>query len=156
MSKPVNKTDFWKDRLKNASVLHHSVYITSPKDWDFLNKEHTKILEPYKDKKVLDAGCGYGRWADFFSNYKGVDLSPDLIDKAKALYPNKDFMVGLLEDLPFKDKEFDMSFCVSIKHMIIANLGEEQWNKMFKELQRVSKEVLILEYTDPHIYEKYN
>lgn len=103
--------------------------------------------------RVLDAGCGYGRSSVYFDDYVGVDFSPDFIAKAKSKYPGKTFIQGNLKELPFKDKEFDWAFCISIKKMIIDNLGEEEWSKMQKELSRVAKKVLILEYEDPEPFE---
>ena len=153
MSKPVDKEHFWKWRLKEARELRHSVYLTSETDWNHITAAHKVILQPYKDKKVLDAGCGYGRWSEFFSNYVGIDLSPDFIDKAKELYPEKEFITGRLEKLPYKDNEFDMAFCVSVKNMIVGQLGESAWEKIEKELMRVSKELILLEYTNPSEYD---
>lgn len=157
MSLPVNKEGFWKARLKEAekhNVIHYSVYLTNHNDWKKIADAHKKILEPYKDKKVLDAGCGYGRSSEWFNDYIGVDLSPDLIEKAKELYPDGDFRVGRLEELPFKDNEFDLAFCVSVKAMVIGQLGEEKWIPIEKELKRVAKKVILLEYTNPEKYEE--
>ena len=149
MSNPVNKEDFWKWRIENAKELHHSVYLTSEEDWRNIEKAHKEIVEPYKDKKVLDAGCGYGRSSEWFTNYLGVDFSPDFIELAKSKYPDKEFMEADLKDLPFKDNEFYVAVCVSIKNMIVGQLGGEVWDKMEKELLRVAKEVVLLEYTNP-------
>jgi ubiquinone/menaquinone biosynthesis C-methylase UbiE len=154
MSKPVNKEDFWKWRLNEAPELRHSVYLTNEQDWKHINDTHEELLRPFKDKRVLDAGCGYGRWSDFFGNYTGIDFSPDFIDKAKELYPHKSFVKANLKDLPYGDNEFDMAFCVSVKEMIVGNLGTAEWELMFNELQRVAKKVLLLEYTNPEQYEE--
>lgn len=160
MGKAVDKLDFWKDRIAMAkkNKEHYSVYITDFKDWDRLNTDHEAIFtkEIKKEDRVLDAGCGYGRSSIYFDNYVGVDFSPDFIELAQKKFPDKEFWVADLKDLPFKDQEFDVSFCVSIKHMIVDNLGEEEWNKMFKELKRVSKKVLLLEYTDSKDYESWS
>lgn len=151
MRKPVNKEDFWKWRLNEAekSRLYYSVYLTNEQDWKHIEDTHKGIMEPYKDKKVLDAGCGYGRASEWFSNYTGIDFSPDFIDKARELYPDKTFLKEDLKNLPFKDNEFDVAFCISIKEMIIGNLGEAEWEKMENELKRVAKKVILLEYTNP-------
>lgn len=149
--KPVTTEEFWKQRIidsKNYGDIHHSVYISPNSLWKQIEEIHKKILLPYVDKKVLDAGCGYGRASQWFTNYTGVDLSPDLLEKARGFYPNKNFIQGRLEKLPFKDKEFDMAFCISIKAMIIGNLGEAVWQPMEEELKRVAKEVIILEYEE--------
>lgn len=157
--KHVDKIEFWKERIEQAKKgrEHYSVYITSKGDWDTLNNEHEKILEMEisKSDKVLDAGCGYGRWASFFSpeQYVGVDFSPDFIALARQKNPDHVFVQSTLESLPFEDGEFDVAFCVSIKEMITSNLGAEVWSRMEDELRRVAKKVLVLEYTSPEEYE---
>lgn len=155
MNKPVNKLEFWKERIDHAQKEHYSVYVTGENDWKRINKAHEEIFE--KEVKgtdrVLDAGCGYGRWANRFSNYVGIDFSPDFIAKAKNNFPDKDFRVMDMKKLDFKDKEFDVAFCVSIKKMIVDNLGWDEWNLMQKELERVSKKVLLLEYENPFPYD---
>lgn len=157
MSKSVTKISFWKDRIRGAVKRHFMVYVTSDGDWQRINYEHEKILktEIKKTDKVLDAGCGYGRWAKLFSmeNYTGVDLSPDFVEMAHLENIGYKFLEGRLESLPFQDGEFDVAFCVSIKEMIIDNCGQELWDAMQKELKRVAKKLLILEYTSPDLYE---
>lgn len=159
MSKPVNKTDFWRDRIKEAlnkcNDIRYSVYYTGRDDWNKLNSVHKDALSKLIPKKanVLDAGCGYGRWSEHFDKYTGIDFSPEFIEKAKELYPDKKFLVADLNKLPFKDGEFDWAFAVSVKVMIVNNLGQEAWEPMEKELKRVAKKVIFLEYSDPHIYE---
>lgn len=158
MSKPVDKKEFWKERIEKAkhSREHNSVYITSDGDWNYLNNVHKEILSRFNHLKVLDAGCGYGRWSELFKDYVGVDFSEDFIDLAKSKYPDKTFLVADLKSLPFADNEFDMAFCVSIKEMIKGNLGGEVWEQMEKELKRVARMVLLLEYTNPEQYEVLN
>lgn len=154
----VHKVEFWKDRLDEAkkyNKLHWSVYLANDSLWENLNAAHKKIFAELipRDARVLDAGCGYGRWSEYFDSYVGVDFSPDFISTGKELYPDADLRVADLYKLPFEDKEFDWAFCVSIKHMIIGRRGYAEWSKMEKELLRVSKKVLILEYTNYDEYE---
>ena len=157
---PVDKIEFWKQRISDANKRGHkfwTVYVTKESDWAYINEEHGKILERETNEgdRVLDAGCGYGRWAELFdpATYVGIDFSPDLIQMAKEDFPDYNFQVGDLRKLKFKDKTFDVAFCVSIKEMIINNCGQEMWDEMEDELRRVAKKVLILEYTDPDIYD---
>lgn len=155
MSKPVNDIQFWKKRIETAQSEHYSVYVIHEQGWKRINDIHNQLFDEIipKDAKVLDAGCGYGRWSEKFNNYVGVDFSPDFIDKAKGKYPNKTFIQADIKNLPFRDQEFDFAFCVSIKKMIVDNLGEEDWLKMENEIKRVAKKLLVLEYEDPKPFE---
>jgi ubiquinone/menaquinone biosynthesis C-methylase UbiE len=154
-NKPIDKPEFWKQRIDTAQQEHFSVYVIEKNGWNLINQIHKKIILDNipKDANVLDAGCAYGRWADLFENYIGIDLSPDFIKLAEGKHKDKKFLVGNLKNLPFVDKEFDWSVCVSIKKMVIDNLGDEEWNKIEKELKRVSKKILILEYEMPLEFE---
>lgn len=155
MSKPIDKVEFWKERIDTAVKPHYSVYVVHEAGWKRINEVHQSLFDRYipKDAKVLDAGCGYGRWADNFENYTGVDFSPDFVAWAKKERPNKIFLQADLANLPFEDKEFEWAFCVSIKRMVQSNLGENAWDKMQNELLRVSEYLLVLEYEDPNEYE---
>lgn len=159
MTQPVDKLDFWKDRIADSKrggrYENYSVYIANPRHWAHIEEIHNGLLGKLipADAKVLDGGCAYGRFSPLFDNYVGIDFSPDFIEEAKKKYPNKDFRVADLKDLPFKDQEFDFAVLGSIKAMIIGNLGQEEWDIMENELRRVARKVIILEYTDPEIYE---
>ena len=151
MNKGVDKEQFWKDRLERAKKLgelQYSVYEMERSKWNGLAEIHKTIVRRHvkPGDRVLDAGCGYGRASEWVENYVGVDFSPDFIEEARALYPDKVFIQADLRELPFEDKEFDLAFCVSIKQMIVANMGMGEWLKMEKELKRVAKKVLELEY----------
>lgn len=157
MQKPVNKIEFWKDRLdqsKKDGYLHYSVYLANPTLWKKINDSHKKVIEEHikPEDNVLDAGCGYGRLSELFDKYLGVDFSPDFIAEARKLYPHKQFIVGDLKDLPLENGQFDWAVLVSIKNMIVGNLGEDEWLKMQKELKRVCKKLLILEYGEMEDY----
>lgn len=157
-NKPVQEEQFWRGRLRSAKEhgdVRYSVYLTSRDDWRHLNQTHKDIIDKLikPEDNVLDAGCGYGRASEWIENYTGIDLSPDLIEHAKRMYPDKDFIVGSLKQLPYQDNEFDWSICISIKAMIIGNCGKEEWDIMLKELKRVAKKVLVLEYTNPQDHE---
>lgn len=145
--------EFWKGRISSSPVLRHSVYRCDEIDWQRINQHHHHMLNKHidvKKDKVLEAGCAYGRWSYLFSNYTGVDISPDFIKLAQESYPDNadNFLVGDLRNLPFDDDTFDWCFLVSIKGMIIREMGKDVWDSMETELIRVSKKILILEYSN--------
>lgn len=143
---------FWKKRLddaKKAGHIQYSVFLANDAHWEKLYRAHVKVLEKLIDQskdKVLDAGCGYGRLAPLFANYTGIDFAPCFVEEAERLYPAKRFMEADLRKLPFKDKEFDWGLLVSVKHMIIGNMGIDAWMPMENEMRRVCKKVIVLEY----------
>lgn len=152
MKDPVMNPSFWKERLKNSQQLRHSVYICNDFDWEEINSHHYNMLNNtinVKNDKVLEAGCGYGRWSPLFRKYTGVDISPDFIQLAKEKYPmhSDNFICGDIRNLPFKDNFFDWCFTISTKEMIIREINLDTWIEMENELKRVSKNILILEYS---------
>ena len=149
------KIDFWKERIKQAGkYLNYIYYQAGSLTWNEIEKVHKEIIKKEKVKgKILDAGCGHGRISQWFNDYTGVDFSPDLIEIGKRENPDKRFIQADLKKLPFEDKEFDWAICISMKHMVIRDSGQEEWDKMEKELKRVSKKILILDYSSPSEYE---
>lgn len=74
-------------------------------------------LIPYrKDDKLLDYGCGFGRFYTWFSQkcvYFGIDISEAMIRECISRYPEaKDsFLVAEGEKLPFRDGYFNVIIC---------------------------------------------
>lgn len=156
MFNAVNKTEYWRERLKSAERLgrrYMSVYCTTEKDWDNICKAHKEICDKFVKGKVLDVGCGYGRLSEWFDDYTGIDFSEDFINKAKELYPDKKFEIKNAKNTGYKDKEFDWAICISIKGMIERELGSLEWAKIEYELKRIAKNILLLEYTNPQRHE---
>jgi len=62
--------------------------------------------------RVLDCGCGAGRFArmaaDRGASVAGIDAADELIAIAAARTPEADFRVGDLESLPWPDESFDV------------------------------------------------
>ena len=73
-------------------------------------------LEPFRStlngKRVLDLGCGEGRYARKMSAagalVTGVDPVPEFIERARQLDPAGDYRVCRAEDLPLEANSFDV------------------------------------------------
>ncbi len=100
-----------------------------------------KFLFDYakKNEKVLDVGCGSGRFAEYLKHisYTGVDFSKNLINEAKKRFPNQKFIVGDVLSLAFKDNSFDKIYSIAVLHQIPK---EEYRVKALSEIKRVLKE----------------
>jgi SAM-dependent methyltransferase len=59
------------------------------------------------DGCILDVGCGPGQVAGYLAargaKVSGLDLSPDMIEQARATYPAVEFAVGDMFALPYAD-----------------------------------------------------
>lgn len=92
-----------------------------------------QYIQPKQNESLLDVGCGTGVSTQFNCNCTGIDPSEKLIDIAKQSYPNKKFLVGKAEELPFPDKSFD--YVISLT--AVQNFDDVK--KSISEIKRVAK-----------------
>ncbi len=89
-----------------------------------------ELVERYgRGGDVLECGCGTGllleRFAAFAKSAHGIDLSPGMLEKAKAR--GLDVTEGSVTDLPFDDESFDVTCSFKVLahvHDIGGALGE--------------------------------
>jgi SAM-dependent methyltransferase len=83
-------------------------------------------LVPEADGKALDVGCGEGRIARKLRklgyNVTGIDVAPQLIERARQSDPDGEYDVAAAEDLPFADS----SFSIVIAFNVLMNVDDPQ------------------------------
>ncbi len=90
-------------------------------------KDYIKIKNNYK---LLDIGCGTAISTNFFKcSTFGLDNSFNMLKQGRG-----DLVNGSAENLPFKDKAFDIILCVTSIH----NFGNPK--KAINEIKRVKKD----------------
>ena len=106
----------------------------------FYDRPNTLSLLPdITGKRVLDAGCGPGKYAEILlaqgAQVVGVDLSPKMIEEAIKRNGNQgEFRVyDLTKPLDYADEEFDVVLCPLVLEYIY------DWLPVFKEFYRVLK-----------------
>lgn len=85
-----------------------------------LIKDITKKLMLTKDHKLLDVGCGSGVFLSRLKNSAksvyGVDFSEKMIEIAKDIVNDGEFLVSQTKNLPFENNLFDRIICYSVFH----------------------------------------
>jgi ubiquinone/menaquinone biosynthesis C-methylase UbiE len=129
---------------ENYNLIAREFSATRRETWEELKF----LFEGLKEgEKVLDLGCGNGRWYKVFRekkvDYFGIDNSEKLIEIAKENFPDAKFFVGDALSLPFQDDFFDKVYSIALFHHIPS---ENFRIKALKEAKRVLRPggILIL------------
>ncbi len=95
---------------------------------------------------VLEVGCGTGRGYEALmrrlvlrpQGYVGVDVTPAMVERARAHYPEADLREGDVFDLPFADAAFGSVVCADV----LQHLPELE--RPVAEMLRVAREHVFL------------
>lgn len=120
-----------KDYRVFANELDHK-----PLDRDLLSR-FSKLTDG--QGKVCDLGCGPGQIAAYLkglgSNVIGVDLSENMIEEAKSLHDNIEFLAGDMFNLSFLNEEL----AGVAAFYSIVNIPLDRLRDAFLEIHRVLK-----------------
>lgn len=114
------------------------------------NKETVKNrFQNLTGLKVLDLGCGYGVYTDYFQSIGadviGVDGSEKMLKIAEKRYPHCTFeLCDISKKFPFENKSFDLVFC----NQVLMDI--EDIETVFSECYRVLKQNGIFYYSIVH------
>jgi len=101
----------------------------------------SRALEGRRLGKVLDFGCGTGRISAVIArssdHVTGVDISPDMVDRARELVqdPRIDFIAYDGDRLPFDDASFDAAVTVLVLQLYRDR--RDRFTSIAAELARV-------------------
>lgn len=104
--------------------------------------EDLRFLIDYTSSRdnVLDVGCGNGRLLEVLKNkkvnYFGVDNSQKLIEIAQKKFPEGNFKIADILNLPFPENYFDKVYCIAVLHHIPS---AEFKLRAFTEMRKVLK-----------------
>ncbi len=122
--------------------------------FDFQVRYFTKIQEKMRNEidftkynSILDIGCGTGALCKVFYDrgleVVGVDPSKGMLAQANKKLNNLLIKLSHIipgESLPFPEKSFDIVFTSYVAH----GLKKEERIKLYKEMKRLSKELVII------------
>lgn len=93
------------------------------------------LLAPPRD--VLDAGCGAGRFLPYLAergcHVEGIDLSPEMVRRARQDHPEFVTVTGSIAELPWPDGSFDGVF----SWYSTIHTPDEDVGQLIRELRRV-------------------
>jgi len=102
-------------------------------------------LDPLDDlAELVEVGCGGGYYSEILTDrypatrYRGLDLSPAMIELAHQLYPHREFVVGSAYDLPYEDR----SQAVVLDGVALIHMPD--WPKAIHEYARVARGNVVL------------
>lgn len=131
--------------LNSASEAYYekqNIYEIFSKAEDYPKKVDEFLKKNIKGGKILDAGCGSGKFLslleELVNEYVGIDLSKEQIKEAqtKINKSNSVLQVGDLEKLDFSDNSFDFIISPWVLGTITS---EEKRKNVIDELKRVLK-----------------
>jgi SAM-dependent methyltransferase len=89
-----------------------------------LATEFIRLLDPHAGRRALDVGCGPGALTALLVERLGVggvcavDPSESFIAAARARFPDLDVRHAAAEDLPFADRDFDLTVAQLVVHFM--------------------------------------
>ena len=126
----LRKLPAWREAVSHGLYPPETV-VLEPCVWRVLSE--MKLA----GKRCLDAGCGYGRFAEMMKrlggDIDGIDISEEMVSAAVGAGIRT--CLGDIEALPFKEQTFDFAF----SSLVLMTLTVRDVRAAFMELHRVLK-----------------
>lgn len=132
--------EYWPRRMKRSGKAYVA-HGNSSTAFDRQNQAFWDVLANHLpgDGRVLDFGCGVGRFAatlsENFQQYDGVDLNEGALEYAPDI-ENATFTYLVEDVLPFEDDTFDAAVSLTVIQHIVDPAAFDNW---MQELARVVK-----------------
>ncbi len=151
-----------KNLLKDSKAYYedNDYYEIFSKAEDYENKVSEYLDNVSKNKVVLDAGCGTGKFLKVLENnaskYIGIDLSQNQLSKARLKSQNNKskFICSNLSKIPLNSNSIDLVISSWVLGTI-TNIDER--NMVLSELKRILKydgQIILIENANNSEFEK--
>ncbi|OGS06484.1 MAG: hypothetical protein A2270_07305 [Elusimicrobia bacterium RIFOXYA12_FULL_51_18] len=118
-----------------------------------INNCATEPVTPYilkylpKDGRLLEAGCGSGRFVYYLNSlgYKitGLEVGDKMVDLVNQVYPHLDILRGDVRDLPFPDESFSGLLSLGVIEHIVEGM-ERPISEMWRVLKKGGYALVIV------------
>ena len=135
MDEKIEGKEYWK-RYNNYGLLESHPH----------RQELLKELKKLEFDSLLEIGCSYAPNLSLikkeYPNVKlaGIDINRDAILRAILRVEGAQLIVGDVNDLPFKDKSFD----IVLSDGVLVYVSPEEIDKVKSEMLRVARKAIIL------------
>jgi len=99
-----------------------------------LNDKKARVFLKTLKGKILDIGCGDGRFTSYAD--VGVDFSKGMLRKAKAHHQNRNFVQASILCLPFKDGSFSSAFTFDV----LLHIPSDKRKIAINEIDRIASQ----------------
>jgi ubiquinone/menaquinone biosynthesis C-methylase UbiE len=123
--------------------------------WGKVDRKHIELIGGWlRGPRVLDLGCGYGSFTeavqrDLGFECVGVDAEEENLEIARRRFPTGEFIRADAEDLPLETGSFDSVVLKDTLHHLVE---ESDWERVSRELLRVSAPRARLIFFDPNVH----
>jgi len=121
--------------------------------WGKVDQKHISTFSKFvKGTKVLDMGCGLGTTTATLSKMGfsciGIDYDSGTVEYCKKTHNQCNFHIANAEALPFDNEAFDT---IILRDALHHFYGEANFEKVKKEILRVSKKNARIIFFDPNV-----
>jgi len=103
-----------------------------------------RAIEVESVNRSLEIGCGYGRLTPWLARYSeshhAIEPEADLIETARALYPEVAFECSSAQELPYEPSEFDLV----VSFEVLQHVPDDQLPNVISEIERVAEEDAVI------------
>lgn len=136
------------DSINENSVIIRNCQDRADAILDFCQKYFGNSLS---EKTLLDLGCGYGYFLNYFSSrcasVQGINISDKEVDLSRMFYPeicnnikNGDMLVDL-----YSSDSYDITLFMSVFHTILADDPDYEVNELLKLIDEKTKSVMFFD-----------
>jgi len=124
----------------SQQVERYWVERKTAQDTRILNFLLGKSLKFYRPSRILDVGCGPGIFTPKLSERAWVvalDISVGMLKFVKARYVDVELVQATIENLPFREKSFDMI----VAYRVMEYSGDDK--ETLKQFSRIARIILL-------------